>query len=115
ACLGLIATMILKPETDIVFADRQAAGEDAEAPHGLWATMAWLLALLVLSGLLGFVLAAAIFTTVFLRFRAGLSWARAGLLMGCGVGFLILMARLLNRDFPPGLLQDLVDLPWPLT
>ncbi|MEM7490489.1 MAG: tripartite tricarboxylate transporter permease [Pseudomonadota bacterium] len=115
ACLGLIATMILKSETDIVFADRQAAGEDAEAPHGLWATMAWLLALLVLSSLLGFVLAAAIFTTVFLRLRAGLSWARAGLLMGCGVGVLILMARLLNRDFPPGLLQDLVDLPWPLT
>ena len=25
------------------------------------------------------------------------------------------MAGLLNRDFPPGLLQEYVDLPWPLT
>jgi len=25
------------------------------------------------------------------------------------------MAAILNRDFPPGLLQDYIALPWPLT
>ena len=114
-CLGLIATMLMRPETHIVFADRQLAGEDAEAPHGLRTTMTWLAALLILSALLGFILAAAIFVTAFLRVRAGVSWLRASVLMGFGVGFLIFLAAALNRDFPPGVLQQHIALPWPFT
>ena len=30
-----------------------------------------------------------------------------------GIAFMLMMANLLNRDFPPGLLQSFVDLPWP--
>jgi hypothetical protein len=36
------------------------------------------------------------------------------LLTACGIGFMCFMAGALNRDFPPGLLQDMVNLPWPL-
>jgi hypothetical protein len=36
------------------------------------------------------------------------------LLTACGIGFICLMAGALNRDFPPGLLQGAVDMPWPL-
>jgi len=36
-------------------------------------------------------------------------------LSAIGMAFMCFMAWLLNRDFPPGLLQHYVDLPWPLT
>ena len=49
SCLVLVIRMVRAPETDAVFADREAAGEDAEAPHGLWSTLAWFAILLVLS------------------------------------------------------------------
>jgi len=31
-----------------------------------------------------------------------------------GIGLMCSMAGILNRDFPPGLLQTFVELPWPL-
>ncbi len=31
-----------------------------------------------------------------------------------GIAFICFMAWVLNRDFPPGLLQNYSDLPWPL-
>ena len=113
-CAALIIRMILKPETDTVFADREREGDDAEATHGLWPTLAWFAGLLILTSLLGFILALAIFLLAFLKVRAGLSTAFAAGYTAAGIAFMCLMAGLLNRDFPPGLLQDYVSLPWPL-
>ena len=114
-CLCLLFRMMTRPETDPIFADKEAAGEDAEATHGLWATLAWFGGLLVLSAIVGFIIALAAFLLAFFRVRAGLEWTRAALLTACGIAFMCLVAGLLNRDFPPGLLQSLVALPWPLT
>ena len=52
--------------------------------------------------------------TAFLRVRAGASWQKTAILTAAGVALMCVMAGALNRDFPPGLLQDAVDLPWPL-
>ena len=114
ALCALLVRMMRAPEGDAIFADREAGGEDAEAPHKLWPTMAWLGALLVLSALLGFILALAAFMLTFFRIRANLSWSRTAMLTVAGIGFMIFLASTLNRDFPPGLLQELADLPWPL-
>ena len=114
-CVMLLIQMIRAPEGDMLFADREAAGEDADAPHGLWATLGWLALLLVLSALVGFILAAAVFMLGFLRLRAQVSWRRTVLLTALGIAFLCFIAGTLNRDFPPGLLQEYIDLPWPLT
>jgi len=114
-CLVLIIKMMLRPETDSIFADREREGEDAEAAHGLWLTLAWFAGLLVLTAGFGFILALAIFLFSFMRFRAGLSTAVAAGYAAAGILFMCAMAWLLNRDFPPGLLQEYVDLPWPLT
>ena len=119
ATVGILALCILlirmmrAPEDDAVFADREAGGEDAEAPFGLWGTLSWLAALLVLSALLGFILALILFMLAFFRMRAGASWVNTLILSAGGVGFMLFLASTLNRDFPPGLLQELVDLPWP--
>ena len=114
-CLALIARMILRPETDDVFIDMETGGDDGEAPHSLWGTLAWFFGLLVLTGLFGFIIALAVFFLGFFRLRAGLSWAMALLFAAVGLGFILFFADLLNRDFPPGLLQSYFDLPWPFT
>lgn len=113
-CVALLVQMMRAPEGHVLFADREAAGEDASAPHGLWSTLGWFALLLVLSALLGFILALAIFLVSFFRVRAGLGWVQTLLFSAAGIAFMCFMAGILNRDFPPGLLQELVELPWPL-
>lgn len=113
ACLLLLIRMIRAPETDTVFADREASGEDAEAPYGLWQTMTWFATLLVLSSLVGFILALAVFLVIFIKIRAQCSWLKTVILTASGIALICFMAGALNRDFPPGLLQAFVELPWP--
>ncbi|MEH6832300.1 MAG: tripartite tricarboxylate transporter permease, partial [Sulfitobacter sp.] len=114
-CAFLIIRMMLKPETDTIFADRELNGEDADATHGLWPTLAWFGALLLLTSLLGFILALAIFLFAFMVIRARVSMVFAAGYTAAGIAFICAMAWLLNRDFPPGLLQEYFTLPWPFT
>ena len=114
-CLALLVRMWRAPASDDVFIDLETGKEDGAAPHGLWSTLAWFLMLLILTGLFGFVIAAAAFLVAFLRIRGGLGWAWATGYSAIGLAFILFLARVLGRDFPPGLLQDFVDLPWPLT
>jgi TctA family transporter len=109
----LMTQMAKAPLGDAVLADGEADGEDAAAPHGLWTTLGWFLSLLLLTVLFGFVLALTMFFLVFLRIRAGASWLRSLLLTGGGIGALLTIAYALNRDFPAGLLQEMIELPWP--
>ncbi|MEM9784582.1 MAG: tripartite tricarboxylate transporter permease, partial [Pseudomonadota bacterium] len=57
ACVALSVRMWRGNPADAAFADREASGEDAEAPFGLWSTLAWFAGLLVLTSLVGFILA----------------------------------------------------------
>ncbi len=93
----------------------EAGDEDGAAPHGLWGTLAWFGFLLGLASLVGFIIALTIFFMAFLRIRAGCSWMQTGILTAAAVGLMCFLGGVLGRDFPPGLLQDYVDLPWPLT
>ena len=112
-CVLMMIKMIRAPESDPIFADRDY-GADATAGHGLWSTLAWFGGLLVMSGLFGFILALGVFLIGFFRLRAGLGWHRTILLSLLGIAFICFMAWVLNRDFPPGLLQNYLTLPWPL-
>lgn len=113
--LVLLLQMRLRPETDALFADRETGSEDVDNRFALWPTLAWFAALLLATSVLGFILALGGFLLAFFRIRAGLAWSRSALLTAAGVIFMCFMAWLLNRDFPPGLLQHFFDLPWPLT
>lgn len=113
-CLILLIQMMRRPEGNEIFADKELSGEDADAPYGLWSTLAWFAGLIAATSVVGFILALIGFLSLFFRFRAGCSWLKTFLLTGFGIALMCTMASLLNRDFPPGLLQSLVDLPWPL-
>ncbi|MEL6523415.1 MAG: tripartite tricarboxylate transporter permease [Pseudomonadota bacterium] len=114
ACLILLVQMMLRPETHALFADREVSDAENNS-HGLWSTLAWFAGLLVLTALVGFILALAVFLFAFIRFRAGRSLGFAAAYTAAGIAFMCAMAGLLNRDFPAGLLQTYIDLPWPLT
>ena len=113
-CAILLVQMILKPETDSIFADREATGTDKALPYGLWITLAWLASLIALTGLFGFIIALLGFMVAFFRLRAQVGWKQTLALTAAAIAFICFMANALNRDFPPGLLQHFFELPWPL-
>lgn len=110
----LLIQMRLRPETDAIFADAETK-DRALLPRGLWSTLAWFAGLLVLTMGFGFIMALAVFLFAFIRYRAGRSTLYAGGYTICGIAFMLLMASALNRDFPAGLLQEFVKLPWPFS
>ncbi|MEM6306414.1 MAG: tripartite tricarboxylate transporter TctB family protein [Pseudomonadota bacterium] len=121
ACVSLIAGIILLiqmriyPETHTLFADGEHSEDAKLNAFGLWPTLAWFAFLLILTSLTGFIIALAAFLVLFMRLRAQMNWGWTLFLSAIGLGFMMGMAWLLNRDFPPGLLQSYFDLPWPFT
>ena len=114
ACLvGLLALMILRPEGDLIFADREL--EVDENQHSFWGTLGWFAGLLVLTSLTGFIIALSVFLLCFFLIRAREPLLKSLIYSLSGLAFMLFMGWLLNRDFPPGLLQEFVNLPWPLT
>ena len=120
ASITLFSAMVLLvqsmwvPETHALFADRETATDTSENLFTLWSTLAWFALLLFLTYLLGFILALVIFLLSFMKVRAGLTWTATLVYSASGVAFMCFLANLLNRDFPSGLLQTFVKLPWPL-
>ncbi|MBS0123803.1 tripartite tricarboxylate transporter permease [Thetidibacter halocola] len=112
--LALLARMALRPATDDVFIDLETGGE-GQAPHGLWSTLGWFIGLLVLTFTFGLFIAMTIFLMAFFRTRGRFGWARSVFATAIGIGFITGLAAVLGRDLPPGYLQTLADLPWPLT
>lgn len=115
SALILLAQSMWVPESHVLFADREKSVEADENVYTLWSTLAWFAMLLGLTALLGFVLALVIFLLSFMKIRAGLSWFVTVMYAFAGIAFICFLAFLLNRDFPPGLLQSVAELPWPLS
>ncbi|MEK9670252.1 MAG: tripartite tricarboxylate transporter permease [Gammaproteobacteria bacterium] len=113
-CLfGVLFQMMLNSETDPVFADREL--EVDESQHSFWGTLSWFACLLALTSVFGFIIALLVFLLSFFHYRAKQTPLRGAVLSLSGIAFMVFMGWLLNRDFPPGLLQEFLNLPWPLT
>ena len=111
--LGLGSLMILRPEDDLIFADREL--EVDKNQYSFWGTLGWFAGLLLLTSLAGFIIALSVFLLCFFLIRARESLSTSLIYSLSGLGFMMFMGWLLNRDFPPGLLQEFINLPWPLT
>ncbi|SFD94649.1 tripartite tricarboxylate transporter permease [Salipiger profundus] len=114
-CLVLAIQMARAPAGHMVFADSEHSGPEVGSEHGLFPTLSWFAGLILGTYLLGFFLALMAFFVLFLRHRAKASWLMTLALTGAGLGLITGLAWLLNRDLPPGLLQQFASLPWPLT
>lgn len=77
--------------------------------------LAWLAGFIGSVLLIGFWLAIVGFFLFFLRSRSDASWTRIAVMTVCGVGFITVLSYVMVLDFPGGLLQYYVHLPWPLT
>ena len=91
-------------------AEAKAKPEDGS----FWAHLGWVIGLVGLSALVGFLLANTIFFLAFLRYAARCSWRLTLLLTVVATIGLIAVAQILTLDFPQGLLQYFIELPWPL-
>ena len=93
---------------------RHDAEEGADPDQGgFWTYLLWFAGLIAGSALVGFLLASIIFFVAFLRWPAKCNWTTTITLSVIANGALIAVADILVLDFPSGLLQSLVDLPWP--
>lgn len=114
-CLALLWRMKRTTPEDEVFIDLEQGVEARESSYSLWGTLSWFFALLAMSFVLGLILALVAFLVAFFRIRAGLSWKASAGYSAAGIAFICGLAWVLGRDFPPGLLQSYIALPWPLT
>jgi putative tricarboxylic transport membrane protein len=114
--LVLLGVLILAPAGSPSLYDHERQGDHVGTAGvgGLWGGLFWIAGLVALSSLIGFVMALTLFFLAFLRMRAGAGWVRTVILTACALGFVIGLAYMLNLNFPSGLLQDSVALPWPL-
>jgi hypothetical protein len=100
------------PRTGALVFDTEAEAQSGVAALGRY--LLWIAALLAASGLFGFVIGLALFFAAFLHREARAGLARNALLTACAVAFLAAMSHLFVLDFPRGLLQEMVEMPWPL-
>ena len=80
----------------------------------VWPSVAWFGFLFGLTTLLGFILSLAIFIVSFLLTRTTLGWLRSVLYAAVCIGSMVGIGHYMTLDFPAGLLQRMVELPWPL-
>ena len=93
--------------------ENPVTGDDKPA-HSAGHVLGWMLALLVVSGIVGFVLGVFVYIVAFLRIKAGSSWLGA-IVGGLGaVAVLSALGHFMVLDYPQGLLQHAVEMPWPL-
>ncbi len=94
--------------------NRQMHDADArpDTKHGNLHFLAWIVGYLGLTALVGFPIASAVFVFVFATVKTATAlWIRLLLSVGA-IGALLVMSYLLVLDYPNGLIDRFVDMPW---
>ncbi len=73
----------------------------------------WMLGMLGAVALVGFVLGIFAFIATFLRVKAGVAWHKAALAASGSVALFSFLSYMLALHYPSGILQELVEMPWP--
>jgi len=118
AFFGVIVILQLlfsKDSANIVY-DQEEAPENAknQGVRSLWSGAFWIALLVGLTALVGFFLAMLAFFLIYLPVRARTGPIKTLVLTAGAATFVLVLANALNLNFPYGLLQDMVRLPWPL-
>ncbi|WP_020680633.1 tripartite tricarboxylate transporter permease [Marinobacterium rhizophilum] len=80
-------------------------------PHYVY----WLTGLVLGCYLFGYLIAIGLFFVIFLLLKARTSMIKTLSLTGAALAFLVVLSHLMVLDMPRGLLQEMVQLPWPLS
>ena len=93
-------------------AEREWAAEERPS-YSILHYQSWILGLLAAVGLFGFVLGIFVYISIFLCVKAQVVWFKAALGAAGAVVVLSVLSEILVLDYPKGLLQSLIDMPWP--
>jgi putative tricarboxylic transport membrane protein len=80
----------------------------------VWPSLGWFALLFGAVALVGFILALVVFITSYLLIRTQMGWLRSLIYTALCVTFMVTLGHYLTLNFPAGLLQHMVELPWPL-
>lgn len=96
--------------------DQEVAAHVSGASDGttLWPSLRWFIFLFGMTALIGFILSVTIFIMSFLLVRTQLGVFKSLIYTGCCIGFMVFLGHFLVLDFPAGVLQHYVAMPWPL-
>lgn len=96
--------------------DQEIAAHASGSSDGttLWPSLRWFIFLFGMTALIGFILAVTIFIMLFLLSRTQLGFLKSLIYTACCIGFMSFLGYFLVLDFPAGVLQHYVAMPWPL-
>ncbi|MDO9569222.1 MAG: tripartite tricarboxylate transporter permease [Hydrogenophaga sp.] len=96
--------------------DQEIAARVGNSHDGssVWPSVGWFAFLFGMTALIGFILSLAIFISAFLVTRTTIGWIKSLVYAGTCIGFMVTLGHFLTLDFPAGVLQRFVELPWPL-
>lgn len=113
--IGLVILTRSGNDDPIIFdAEYTPPGGTPVYPVSMYHYLAWLAGLMATIYLVGFILALILFIPTFLRAEARGRWWVIALLTACVIGVLSAFSHYVVVDFPSGLLQRYVELPWPI-
>ena len=112
----LILQLILGPAPQAALYDSESGNTVTGGAEigSLWGGVLWIAGLVAGTALIGFYGAMVVFFLVFLLLRARATPLQVLLLTVLASGFLAILANALTLNFPAGVLQSYVELPWPL-
>jgi TctA family transporter len=79
----------------------------------LYYYIGWLTGFMALIAVVGFLLAIVIFFIVFLRHQSDAKWSSILIMASSALGALVLLGWAFTLQFPEGVLQNVVAMPWP--
>ncbi|MEZ5730658.1 MAG: hypothetical protein R3E48_23415, partial [Burkholderiaceae bacterium] len=114
--LWLLVSLGTGPRQSTANHDQEQTGEHVGNPEvaNVWTSVAWFALLFGLTGLVGFVMALVVFMMAYLIMRTRLGLAGSIAYTAVAIGGMAALGHFLTLDFPAGLLQSYVELPWPL-
>jgi len=96
--------------------DQELAARVTDSHDGSssWSSVGWFAFLFGMTALLGFILALIVFITAFLIKGTQIGVLKSLIYTALCIGFMMFLGHFLTLDFPAGVLQHYVELPWPL-
>lgn len=112
----VILQLLFSKDSNKIVYDQEEAPENAgdQGVRSLWSGAFWIALLVALTALVGFFLAMLAFFLIYLPVRARTGPIKTLVLTAGAAAFVLVLANALNLNFPYGLLQEMVRLPWPL-
>ncbi|MEQ8194410.1 MAG: tripartite tricarboxylate transporter permease, partial [Rhodospirillales bacterium] len=113
--IPLAILMTRKKEPSTLFHDEERGDFEIDVESkSIEHYLGWLLGMLGVSALFGFVIGVSAFIYVFVRVKAKLNHAYSAVCAASFIVFLGTLSHFLTLKYPEGLLQEFVELPWPL-